>query len=428
MSEPTVTCPSCHSEIRLTDSLAAPLIAATRKDYEARLAGKEREMAGREEGLRSLQREVEEARRSLDLQVSEKLAAQLAAERPRLVAEESRRAQAASQSEMEAKLREITDLQTMVKARNEKLAEAQKAEAGFLKKQRELDDARRELDVTVEKRVTATVDEIRIKARQDAEASFGLKISEKDHLIQGMQQQIEELRRKAEQGSQQLQGEVQELELEKLLAARFAQDIITAVPKGEFGGDVIQTVVSPLGARCGTILWESKRTKNWSDGWLAKLRDDQRAAKADIAIIVSTALPKDVEHFNLIDGVYIASPRCAVPVVVMLRHALMELSMARQATAGQQTKMELVYHYLTGPQFRQRIQAVVETFSSMQEDLAAERKAIQKQWAKREMQINRVVESTAGLYGDLQGIAGRTLQEIEGLGMTAIEGPESEPK
>ena len=203
-------------------------------------------------------------------------------------------------------------------------------------------------------------------------------------------------------------------------------DQIQPVPKGEYGGDVLQRVTSPLGQACGTILWESKRTKNWSDGWLAKLREDQRQAKAEIAIIVSQALPKDVETFDLIDEVWVAHPKTAIPVAMALRQSLMEVAAARKATEGQQTKMEMVYDYLMGPRFRQRVQAIVEAFSTMQEDLDKERKVITKQWAKREEQIGRVMQATVGMYGDLQGIAGKSLQEIEGLELKALDGPSGE--
>jgi hypothetical protein len=230
-----------------------------------------------------------------------------------------------------------------------------------------------------------------------------------------MQRQIEELKRRAEQGSQQLQGEVQEVEIESLLTARFPRDTIQPVPKGEFGGDVLHRVIGPLGQQCGTILWESKRTKNWSDTWLPKLREDQRAAKAEIAVIISQVLPKDVETFGLVEGVWLAHPRVLIPIAMTLRNTLVEVACARQASEGQQTKMELIYQYLTGPRFRQRVQAIVEAFSSMREDLDREKKAITKQWAKREEQIDRVMQATVGMYGDLQGIAGKTLQEIEGL-------------
>jgi len=301
------------------------------------------------------------------------------------------------------------------------LQKPKKHKLRLIRKQRELDDAKREMDLTIEKRIQEGLDATRDIARKEAEEQMKLKVMEKEHTITAMQKQIEELKRKAEQGSQQLQGEVQELELEAVLSTKFPYDSIEPVPKGEHGGDILQRVNGHLGQRCGTILWESKRTKNWSDGWLTKLREDQRAAKAEISIIVSQALPKDVETFEHIDGVWVTHPKAAIPVAVALRHSLVEVAMARSASEGQQTKMEMVYQYLTGPRFRHRVQAIVEAFSSMQEDLDKEKKAIMKQWAKREEQIERVMQATVGMYGDLQGIAGKSLQEIEGLELTALE-------
>ena len=177
---------------------------------------------------------------------------------------------------------------------------------------------------------------------------------------------------------------MQELELESLLGSAFVYDTIARVPKGEFGGDVLQRVVmNQTGAVCGTILWESKRTKTWSDGWLAKLRQDQRAAKADVAVIVSQALPKGVKQFELIDGVYVVSPQCVRPVAEMLRGMLVEVAGVRLAAEGRETKAAVVYQYLTGARFKQHMQAIVEAFTTMQEDLSAEKKVMMKQWAKR---------------------------------------------
>jgi hypothetical protein len=263
--------------------------------------------------------------------------------------------------------------------------------------------------------------ETREQARKEAEESLKLKVAEKDQTIASMQKKIEELKHRAEQGSQQLQGEVQELELEDLLRSKFPFDTIEPVAKGEFGGDVVQRVIGANGQQSGAILWESKRTKNWSDTWLPKLRKDQRTAKAEIAIIISQALPKDVETFETIDGVWVTHPRTTIPVAAILRQSLIEVALARQANEGQQTKTEMVYQYLTGPRFRQRVEAIVEAFSTMQADLDKERKAIMKQWAKRDEQINRVMQATVGMYGDLQGIAGKTLQEIEGLDLQLLE-------
>ena len=421
MTEPTITCPNCKTEIRLTESLAAPLIAATRQQFEKQLSQKDVEIAQREQGVRDKEKQIAEAKRTLEDQVAEQVNAQLKTERARVIEEESRRAKQAAAAELDGKARELAELQEVLKVRDEKLAEAQKAQAELIKKQRELDDAKRELELTVEKRVQDGLSEVRTQAKREAEEGLKLKVMEKDQTIASMQQKIEELKQKAEQGSQQLQGEVQELELETLLRAKFPFDSIEPVPKGEFGGDVLQRVVSQSGQTSGAILWESKRTKNWSDGWLVKLREDQRTAKAEVSVLVSQALPKGTETFDVIDGVWVTSPRAALPVATILRHTLLQVGMARQVSEGQQTKTEMIYQYLTGPRFRQRVEAIVEAFSTMQEDLDRERKAIMKQWAKREEQIERVMGATVGMYGDLQGIAGKSLQEIEGLELPALE-------
>jgi len=417
MAEPTIICPKCKNEIKLNESLAAPLIESTRRDYEQRLAQKDLDVAGREKSIREREDALSKAKDSLENQVAERLQQ----ERVKIGADEARKAKLALGNDLDQKAKEVTELQEVLKQRDEKLAEAQRAQADLIKKQRELDDAKRELELTVEKRVQAGLEGVRDQARKEAEEGLKLKVMEKEQTITSMQKQIEELKRRAEQGSQQLQGEVQELELEALLGAKFPRDTIEPVPKGEHGGDALQRVVGPLGQVCGTILWESKRTKNWSDGWLAKLREDQRTAKAEIAVVVSAVLPKGVDTFDHIDGIWITHPRAVLPVALSLRQTLIEVNSARQASEGQQTKTELVYQYLTGPRFRQRIQAIVEAFSAMKEDLDRERKVILKQWAKREEQIERVMQSTVGMYGDLQGIAGKTIQEIEGLELKALE-------
>ncbi len=427
MSEPTITCPNCRTEIKLTESLAAPLIESTRRDYEQRMAANNADIAAREAALRKREG-------SVDDQVAEKLRQ----ERARIAADEAKKARLAFGADLELKTRENAELHEVIQQREAKLAEAQQQQAEYARKARELDDAKRELDLTIERRIQEGLPVIREQIQREAEDKYSLPTREKDQTIASLQRKVEEMTRQIAQGSQQLQGEVLELELEAALRTRFPSDSIEPVPKGEHGGDVLHRVHGPLGQSCGTILWESKRTKNWSDGWLVKLREDQRAAKAEVAIIISQALPKDVETFQFIDGVLVAHPRLTLPLAVMLRQSLIELASARQAGEGQQTKMEMVYQYLTGPRFRQRIQAIVEAFSSMQEDLNSEKKAITRQWAKREEQIERVMQATVGMYGDLQGIAGKTLQEIEGLELrllgadssssarvTALDGAES---
>ena len=423
MNEPTIACPSCKTVIKLTESLAAPLILATRQQYEQKLAEREADFAKREASVRAQQVEISNARQS----IAEEVAAKVDGEREKIAADEARKARFLLSTDIEQKVRQIAELNGVLQQRDAKLAEAQQAQAEVIRKQRELEDARREIELTIEKRVQESITAVRDRARQEAEDALRLRVSEKEEQIASMQRQIDELKRKAEQGSQQLQGEVQELELEATLRAKFPPDMIEPVRKGEFGGDVLQRVVGPLSQHCGTILWESKRTKNWSDTWLPKLRADQRAAKAEFALIVSQVLPKGVDGFDCIDGVWVTEPRCAIPLAIALRQSLVELSAARQAASGQQTKMEMVYQYLTGPRFRHRIEAIVERFSDMQEDLERERKVMTRLWAKREAQIRSVIEAAVGMYGDLQGIAGKTLQEIEALELRLLNAGSSRP-
>lgn len=409
--EPSITCPSCRTEIKLTETLAAPLIEAVRLENEQKLRIKDADIAKRESSIRAQQEALKQSKEAMDAEIAERLKG----ERKRVAEEEAKKARAAFSLDLNHKDQQLEELKKLFAEREVKLVEAQKAQAEAVRKERELAEAKREMDLTIEKRVAEKQAEIQLRAKAEAEGELGLKVQEKEQTILAMQKQIEELKRKSEQGSQQLQGEVQELQLEAQLRASFPHDVIAPVPKGEFGGDAIQHVTTPFGQSCGKILWESKRTRNWSDGWLQKLREDQRIAKADAAIIVSQALPKNIDTFGQIDGIWVTSPKCSVAVAIAVRHVLIEVAAARKSGEGQQTKMEAMYQYLTGPRFRHRVEAIVEKFGEMQGDLDKERKVMQKAWAKREQQIRGVIDSTAGMYGDMQGIAGRSLQEIEGL-------------
>ncbi|MGY3341381.1 hypothetical protein ACVWZ4_007343 [Bradyrhizobium sp. USDA 4472] len=415
--EATLHCPNCNHEIRLTESLAAPLLAETRQRFQQQLANKDAEMERKTEALRLEREQVAKDREQIEGQVAKRLTS----ERAQLVATESKKAREAAAAELQAKEAEAAELRATLLSNNAKLAEAQKQQAELMRQQRALEEEKREFDLTIEKRVQASISEIQIKARQEADEAARLRVAEKDQTIESMTRTIEELKRKAEQGSQQSQGEVLEVELEELLRGRFPTDSIEPVGKGELGADVIQQVNGAIGQSAGIILWETKRTKAWSDGWLAKLRDDQRRSGADVALIISHTLPKHVEQFDLVDGVWVAHPRCALPVAVALRQALIDVCSSRMVQQGQQTKMEQVYHYLTGTKFRQRVEAVVEKFNDMREDLDKERKFMGRQWAKRETQILAVIDSTVGMVGDLQAIAGKAMPDIPSLDTPLLE-------
>jgi hypothetical protein len=417
VTEPQIVCPHCSGEFKLTESLAAPIVAETQRRFDALLAEKEAGFATREGQIKRSQEEVRRARETVEEQVANKLNT----ERVAIRESEQKKARALLSADLDHRDRQLADLQESLTLNNAKLAEAQRTQAEVLRKERELDDAKRELDLAVERKVQEALMAVRDKAKIEVEDAFKTRITEKETQIAGMHRQIEELRRRAEQGSQQLQGEALEIELESLLRTAFPRDTIEPVRKGEFGGDVLHRVFGPDERFGGSIIWESKRTKNWVDGWLGKLRDDQRAAKADVALIVTEALPKGVTTFDLVDKVWVCDPRYAVPLATVLRQSLIAVAGSRLAQEGQQTKMDMVYRYLTGPRFRLRIEAIVEKFTDMQQDLDRERKSTTRLWARREEQLRNVLDATAGLYGDLEGIAGHAMQEIDVLNVRMIE-------
>ena len=419
MAEPSITCPKCGAKIDVSEILYRQVQEQLKKEYDEKSAKKDKDLEKKAKSLDNEKEKLEKDREHLQKQINEGIKAKLNSEKLKM--EKSIREEMKEETDGQ-----IKSLQKELEQKSGQVKDFNKAKAEIEKLKREKNELREEVALEKEKEYSEKLKEERLRIQKQADESSTLKIKELEKQLEDQKKLAEEMKRKAEQGSQQLQGEVQELELEQLLRAKFPHDVIEPVPKGEHGGDVLQRVMNPMNQPCGTIIWESKRTNAWSDKWLPKLREDQRAAKAEIAVIVSQVLPKDVDPFGLVDGVWVTSPKASVPVALLLRQALTEITSARVASEGQQTKMEMVYQYLTGPRFRQRVQAIVEAFSTMQDDLNSEKKAIMKQWAKREEQIEHVMQATVGMYGDLQGIAGKTMQEIEGLDIKQLGSTENQ--
>lgn len=406
----TIICPNCQFEIEVTEVLSAQLRTQLQKEFEADIRKKETAIAEREKEVVRAKASLATAEQDIDRRVSE----QLSQERSKLSEEALAKAREQVTLEIRDKDQQLSDANTKLKA-------AQDAELALRKERRELEEQKQTLELTLTRRLDEERSKIREAAKKEAADERQLKDAEKDKLINDLRVQLEDMQRKAEQGSQQLQGEVLETTLEELLRQQFPFDEITPVPKGIHGGDVIQTVRDATGTVCGIILWESKRTKNWSDGWLAKLRDDQRAAKAQIAILVSLELPKDVTLFRHIEGVWVTSVSCAMNLAHALRIGMIELGAAKRALDGRHDKMEVLYKYLSGQEFKHRVEGIVEAFVTLREELEAEKRATQLRWAKREKQLERAVSQTAGMYGDLSGIIGATLPAIEALSQPRIE-------
>jgi hypothetical protein len=305
-------------------------------------------------------------------------------------------------------------LEAQLAEERRKCREAQQAELE-LRKQREALEARaRELDLEVARRVDG--EKQRLAEQRD------LKLMEKDKLIDELRQALEEAKRKSEQGLTQRQGEVLEIDIEAELERRFPHDVIAPVPKGMRGADIVHEVRDLGGRVCGTIVWETKNTRHWQPAWIDKLKADQRAIGANLAVIISTALPAGVVEFGHIDGVWVASLRAWPALALALREQLIQVAFAHAAAAGKSDKMELLYHYLAGDQFRSRIAATVEAFTALQRGLDGERRAMERIWKEREKQIERVIANTAGMYGEVRGILGSSVPLVPALELETAAG------
>ncbi|MDP8219672.1 MAG: DUF2130 domain-containing protein [Candidatus Theseobacter exili] len=404
MTEQVIICPYCKREIPLTEAISHQIREQLLKDFEAEREKAEKLLDQKNEALRAKEKELEDAKKSMEEQITQKVKA----EKEKIEVEIKKKV--VEESELK-----IKDLIGQVEEKDKKLQESQKAELELRKQRRELEESKKNFELEMARKIDEERNKIRDTALKTVSDEYRLKDLEKEKQISDMRKQIEELKRRAEQGSQQMQGEVLELDLEDVLRINFPLDEIAPVPKGIRGADILQKVHNQTGQYCGTVIWESKRTKAWSDGWMQKLRDDQREVHADIAVILSIALPKDVNNFAFIDGIWVTDYSSMIGLVTALRINLIQVAMAKLSAVGKQEKMEVLYNYLSGQEFRQRVEAIVEAFVSMKGDLDKEKRAMNKIWSKREKQIERVVLNTSGMYGDMQGIIGASLPEIKSL-------------
>jgi hypothetical protein len=406
-----VACPHCGQTFELQDAIAHQLIEHYESEYEAMLDKERRELreslavdadrvAARRFGeqLTRLQEQLADSN-AANARIKEQLkqTAEQAAERARA---ESAEQALAMQAELAAK--------------DEKLAEFRAAELALRKEKSALEEKQKELALEVQRQVDAE----RKRIEQDSAEAFRLREAEWRKKIDDAQKANDDLKRKLEQGSQQLQGEVLELELEGLLGVAFPFDVIEPVRKGARGADVIQTVRLRSGVACGQIVWETKRAENWSNAWVGKLKDDQQAVGGELAVLVSTAFPAGVtEPMVVYEGVWLVRPDLVKALAEALRTVLVESQRQKSISAGRGESMEALYHYITSAQFAQKVRAVVDTYQQMREDLDKEKAAMQRLWKKREAQIERASSNMLGMCGELQGVSQDALPQLEDIGL-----------
>jgi len=372
MTDQSISCPSCGNKIPLTRALRSEIEASVRLQFEQKLHERESELRAEYDG--QVQEQLKRAHKDAAKKAEKKVA------------------------------QELAELRAELKDQARDLEESRRLELTLRKREREVERKQQDLELTVARQIDKERGRIVAETAERLTDEQRLKDAEKEHQLTDLRRQIEDLKRKAEQGSQQLQGEAAEEQLESVLQAAFPSDQIYPVGQGVRGADVHHIVIDGRGRKAGAILWECKNTRNWNDAWLAKLKQDQRSIHADVAVLVSAALPKWCVKFTFSDGVLITNFACAASLASILRANLCQLAQVRSAAVNKEEKLELLYRYLSGVEFRQRVEAVVEAFTSMKEDLDRERRAAERQWAKRARQIDAVTFNVAGMYGDLQGL------------------------
>lgn len=313
--------------------------------------------------------------------------------------------------QLKDKSNELEELRKQNKALQEQLLEINKM-------MRQIKNENESKRVEMEKRLLEAEEKIRGEEKKKMDEEYKLKIMEKDKKLDDAMKMVEEYKRKLEQGSQQLQGEVLELELENTMKRNFPYDVIKEVPKGVRGADILQVVKNSYGREVGTIVWELKRTKSWSEGWIAKLKEDQRTLKADLAVIVTQVLPDGVANFaprSEGNEVWVSDYQSMMGLAIVLRDSLLKVAAVKQSVVGKQDKKEVLWNYLTGIEFKQRLDAVNEAIILREEILAKEQKWFTNKWAAEKKSLELLKNNLIGMHGDLQGIMGKSMPEMEEL-------------
>lgn len=317
----------------------------------------------------------------------------------------------------EKKTLEITDLKKELEEKSQKVDELRKQELKLREEKRRIEEKEKELELEMQRKIDEEKKKIEEMVLKQEQEKYRHNDREKEKIIGDLKKSLEEAQRKAEIGSQQLQGEVLELDLEETLRSAFPDDTIEPVGKGVKGADIRQVVKSPTKRYvCGTILWETKRTKAWTDKWITKLKNDLRAEKANVPVIVTSVMPKEIKTgMGLKNSVWVTGFNLVIPLAFLLRKNLLEVTREKVTAKYKDKKADALYQYITGHEFRQQVEALVEVYQEMQIQITKEKAAFEKIWKARQGQVERLLTSTSGVVGSIQGKLGQTSFQVKGL-------------
>jgi hypothetical protein len=402
-----IKCPHCSKEFSVEQALSGDIEKHLKKKFDADMEKLEKDFLDKMAEEREKQGKLREEQ-------LKKLHEEIAAEKVNVKAEAEKKAK----DEQEVLMRSLKEEN---EEKSKKLKEAQAKELDFLKKEKDLKEKEEAMELHIARSLREKQDEIVSKVRKQEEEKSELRLLEMQKKLEDQKKLVDEMKRKAEQGSMQLQGEVQELAIEEFLRSSFPLDLVTEIRKGQRGADCTQKVLNNRGEECGNIYYESKRTKDFQPAWIAKFKEDMREQHADIGILVTEAMPKGMNSFVQLEGIWICTFSEFKALCFVMRDTLLRIRDKIISQENQGDKMHLLYQYLTGNEFRSNVEAIVEGFTSLQEGLQKERLAMERIWKEREKQIEKVIKNTIGMYGSVKGIAGGAIQEIKQLDLPGSE-------
>ncbi len=415
-NSPKIECPNCAHEFSVEDSISKNIEEKLKKEFQLKqkeiLEEKEKQdRIWKEKQLQLQKEQLEFEQKRKKAQEEYKL--KIEADREKIKQELKIQAQKEAEEKNALKLKEF---ETESEKKSAEIKLLREKEIAFMRKEKELKEAQEQMTIKIEKERLETEKLVEEKIKKQEAEKFLLREREFQKQLDDQKKLVDEMKRKAEQGSMQMQGEVQELAIEEVLKAQFPFDIIEEVSKGIRGADCIQTVRNSLGVECGKIVYESKRTKNFSNEWIEKLKEDMRLVGADVPVLITETLPKDQNSFTLINGVWVCSFSEFKSLAFALRDGLIKVKKVQDANENKGDKMQMLYSFLTGNEFKSQVEAIIEGFNILRSDLEKEKRAMQNIWKKREKQIEKVISNTINMYSSVEGIAGSSVQPIQSLG------------
>ena len=409
-----MNCPNCGSVFNVDELLVSQFEESIKKDLKAELKDKEAELNNEKTELKKLTIQLAKEKEELEISVQEKIKSQL------LLKEESLKEAIRKEINNEKSL-QLQDLESELIKKSAQLKDLNGTKAQLERLRREMEEAETRIVLEKEKEFSERLEQARNSIKEQTQQESFLKIKEREKVIEDLKNKLDEAKRQAEQGSMQLQGQIQELEIIELLREFHPYDEITQSKTGTNAADVLQVVRTQSGSECGKIYYESKRTKAWSNEWVSKFKQDNITTKADILVLVTNALPKDIQRYGIIDGVWICSFNDVKELSLVLRFGLLKLQQVAITQHGKESKMESLYRYLTSEDFKNVFESILEGFKTLQDSHNSEKLKMQRLWKEREKVLEKILSNSVEFYGSIKGIAGAAIPEFKSLEFSQVD-------